>query len=292
MKRVWERLWFPADTALNIAAARVIFALHAIWILLSRDLPAASAFPAEFWAMTPMSWKWRYLVFPGHAGIERAIQAVTIAVLIFVVLGVRPRLSAFVGALLLYHLAPLESLFWTNSPFERGLTTDLLALLTLSAAPCGDALTFSPRRGAHEPADYGWALRLSQFHLATIYLLAGTSKFRRSGIDWINPTNTRRWLLVANQEDHARVFKSIGPWIADHPALCWAMAFGAVAVDLGFVLAVFWKRSRIVVVPMAFAGHMAILFALNIFFINIPQLLVFINWSWLKQRFGRNAVPP
>ena len=70
------------------------------------------------------------------------------------------------------------------------------------------------------------------------------------------------------------------------------MAFGAVAVDLGFVLAVFWKRSRIVVVPMAFAGHMAILFALNIFFINIPQLLVFVDWSWLKQRFERNAVPP
>ena len=36
----WDAFWFTPAPALNLAAARVVFALHAIWILGSRDLAA------------------------------------------------------------------------------------------------------------------------------------------------------------------------------------------------------------------------------------------------------------
>src|SRR5687768_2476084 len=101
--------------------------------------------------------------------------------------------------------------------------------------------------------------------------------------------NQRRWLLAFNQDPQVSVFNSLGPWIAAHPALCWAMGIGAMLIDLGFVAAVFWKRSRVAIVAFALAGHAAILFALNIFFINIPQLLVFVDWEAVGARWRRRA---
>ena len=283
MRKLWERLWFVQESAVNLAAARIIFSLHAIWVLLSHDIAAHSALPAEFWTTTRRIDSWRYLIFPGHVGLEHAIEYVTIALLFAAAIGLAPRLSCFFSGLLLFHLAPLETLFWSPNPYERGLTIDLLVLLTLAVAPCGDALSLTkPRRTS--PDDYGWSLRLVQFHLATIYLLAGLSKLRRVGFHWIDAENQRRWLLVFNQEPQVHVFRSAGPFIASHPTLCWTMGITALLLDLGFVVAVFSKRSRWVIVPLAAAGHLGILFAMNIFFINLPQLLVFVDWHRMRRK--------
>lgn len=85
------------------------------------------------------------------------------------------------------------------------------------------------------------------------------------------------------------MFHSIGPWLADHRPSLWAMGIGAMVIDLGFVLCVFVPRLRKLFVPAAVLGHVGIALALNIFFINVPQLLVFVNWTWLRERFGRRA---
>jgi hypothetical protein len=53
------------------------------------------------------------------------------------------------------------------------------------------------------------------------------------------------------------------------------------------VIAVFSKRSRWVILPVTVAGHIAILLTMNIFFINLPQLLIFLPWSAIAARFSR-----
>ena len=111
------------ETAADLAAARVVLALQALWILLSRDIPALSALPAEFWTDVPPSARWRYLIWEGHAGLERAVRGGGDRRAGGRAAGrARARLLRGRPGLLLYHLAPLETLFFTPSPWAKGLT--------------------------------------------------------------------------------------------------------------------------------------------------------------------------
>src|SRR5215831_2930253 len=123
----WNRAFFSAEPALNLACARVIFAAHALWVLLSRDLPALSALPAEFWLGVHRTDLWRYFIFPGHPGLEYVLQAAAVLTLSLATLGIVPRFACFASALLLYHLAPLETIYWSANPFQRGFTVSVLA---------------------------------------------------------------------------------------------------------------------------------------------------------------------
>ena len=128
----WSTFWYAPASAVNLAAARIVFALHAFWILGSRDLAALSGVPAVFWMGVPTGDRWRYLLFPGHQQLEQGLQWAAFAALGAAALGVWPRVACLCAGLLLYHLAPLETIFWTPNPYERGFTISVLALLTLS----------------------------------------------------------------------------------------------------------------------------------------------------------------
>jgi hypothetical protein len=263
----WERFWHAPEPPLNLAVARVVLALQALWILLSRDLPALSALPASFWAAVPLGARWRYLLWEGHPRLEQVLQAAALLALAGVVLNVGTRACCFVAGLLLYHLAPLETLFFTVSPWARGLTIPVLGLLVFSAVPR------APR------ADQGWALRLVQLFVCQIYFFSGWAKLRAAGPSWASAENIRAWLLLSNQDDQLAVFTAPGLWVADHPLLCGLMGAAALAVDLGFMAALFWRRGRPLLVALVAAFHLGILFTQNYAFLSAPLLLVFIDWS-------------
>ena len=69
----WSGFWFRTGSQYNLAAARIVIAVHALWILVSRDLPAIAGLPEVFWSEVPISRQWRYLAFHGHVDIERLI---------------------------------------------------------------------------------------------------------------------------------------------------------------------------------------------------------------------------
>ena len=50
MRSWWERFWFAPAPAINLAAARLVFSIHSLWMLGSLDLPAISGVPEVFWA--------------------------------------------------------------------------------------------------------------------------------------------------------------------------------------------------------------------------------------------------
>lgn len=268
----WERFWQAPEAPPNLAAARVILAVHALWILLSRDLPALSALPAAFWTAVPDGARWRYLVWEGHPRLEAALQAAALLALLGVVAGVWTRACCFAAGVLLYHLAPLETLFFTASPWARGLTIPVLGLLVLSAAP----------RAPRETD--GWALRLVQLFVAQIYFFSGWAKLRAAGLSWASAANIRAWLLLSNQDDQLAVFTAPGLWIADHPWLCALMGAAALIVDLGFIAALFWRRGRPLLVALAAAFHLGILFTQNYAFLSAPLLLLFVDWDRAMRR--------
>jgi len=291
LRAAWERFWFATESPVNLAAARVLVALQAAWILLSRDIPALSGLPADFWVDVGETARWRYLLWEGHPALESALQAVALLALAGVLLGLGARLCCAAAALLLYHLAPLETLFYTVSPWAKGLTLPVLALLALSLAPCGDALSLrrapAPPR---EPWEYGWSLRLVQLLVAGPYLFSGWSKLMNAGWGWASSANIRAWLLLSNQDDQLAVFRSPGLWLADHPALCLAMGAAGLLFELGFVAAVFWRRSRRLLVPAAAAFHALILVTQNYAFLSAPLLLVYVDWAALARGAGSGAL--
>jgi len=287
-QQLWNRVFFAPASALNLAAARVLFSVHALWVLLSRDLPATSSLPAEFWNNVSQGELLRFLIFPGHPQLEYGLQWLAVVTLIGAAAGIMPRLCCILSALLLYHLAPLETIFWTASPYQRGFTIDVLALFTLSLSPCGDALRVG-RTGPMEPSPiYCWPLRLTQVYLVHTYFFSGYSKLYRVGLSWLDPENLRSWFLLFSQQDQVMrlgpLFNTVGPWIADHWLLCLIAGGYGVLVNLCFVLVLFNSRARWFFVPDAFFFHVLVFLGLSIFWLNTPQLLVFVNWQWLVDR--------
>lgn len=291
LARQWQTFWFTPAPALNLAVARVVFATHALWILGSRDLPALADLPAPFWSTVTPTTSWRFLLWPGHATLEYWLQGLAIVALGAAVCGLWARSACGIAALLLYHLAPLETLYWTPHPFERGFTITVLALFTLACARCADTFALRPRArpALHIPIapEYRWPLQLLQLFLCQIYFFAGYGKLLRSGWEWATADNIRTWLLVFAQQDQVAVFHTLGPWLAEHPWLCFGIGVSALAFDVGFITVLVWPRLKPWLVAMAFLLHVGIVLAMNIAFLNVPQLLIFVDWHALVQRCAR-----
>jgi hypothetical protein len=281
--RLWERVWLREGSPYDLAAARIVFSLHGLWIVLSRDFPAISDLPVVFWRFVPESTRWRYLLFPGHADLEYVVQAVGIGALVAGVLGVAPRISLIGSALVLYHLAPLETIIWNDSAMERGLEVTILALTVLSFSPCADRWSLARRPLSSAPGwHYHWPLALIQLFVVEIYLLSGLHKLHYGGLAWMGYENIRRWMLALSLHEMISVHTALARYIADRPALCVAAGVSTVLLELASPIILIFRRARVVWVPLAAAFHVGILFTVNIFFLNAPQLLVFVNWEWMR----------
>lgn len=293
--QVWTGFWFGPESALNLAFARILVATHALWLLGSRDYAAVSGVPAVFWRPEDAGIRWRYLIVPGHADLERILQVAAGAALAGVILGVAPRVLALVAAVLLYHLGPLEAAIWTAAPIGRGMTVAPAALLVLAAAPCGDAVALGRRRDGAPPLataeDYGWALRLIQLLVVEIYLFSAIGKLERTGLDWGSAEHMRMWLLWFHQDDQSRVFGALGPWLAQSLWMTGAIGLGTLVLEWTMPVALFSRRARLILVPAALLFHVGVLLAMNI---HVPEawlVLVLVDWSAVSRRLRRRSGP-
>ena len=136
--------------------------------------------------------------------------------------------------------------------------------------------------------DYCWPLRLIQIYVAHAYFISGYAKLYRVGPAWLDPDNLRAWFLLFAQQDQTRrasaMFNTVGPWIADHWVLCLVAAAYGVVANLLFISVVFSRRARWFFIPDAVFFHLVVFLSMNIFWLNLPQLLVFVNWDWLMAR--------
>jgi hypothetical protein len=284
----WDRFWFAPGSPRNLAAARITFAAYSLWVLLSRNLAEMSGLPSVFWSKVGASARWRYMDFPGHPGLERTLVWIAALALLGAIVGVLPRLSCFLSGLLLYHLAPLESLIWIPHPYGRGLTISVIALLTLSFSHCGDCWTPLPLRRyklAAQSSDYTWPLRLLQLYVVQIYLFSGYAQVMVVGWKWASASNIRNWMLWCTQNEYLQVFHSLGTWIAARPLACQCVGIGTLLFEFGLITALFSKWARWVLLPLVVLFHLVILFSMNLAFLNVPQLLVFANWDALAAWF-------
>jgi hypothetical protein len=289
----WNSFWFAHASPLNLAMARVLVATQALWVVLSRDFAAISGLPPEFFAGVDAGARWRFLIFPGHPGVEAIIQWVAVLALLGALFGVGTRVSCFVAGILLYHLAPFESIIWLPHPFARGLTLPVVALMILAIARSGDRLALvrprTPREEGSPGLDYSWQLRLIQLLLVQVYLFSAIAKLKRSGLAWVSADNIRRWIVYLVEDPDFAVFHSVGLWIADHPGVAVTVAALTLVLELGFILVLFSSLARRVLVPAAFALHIGIAFSMNLTFVSALLLLIFVNWDWVERRLGMRS---
>jgi len=269
----------------NLAAARVLLAAAALWVVLSRhDLPGILAYPPELWAGVSPERRVRFLMVFG-VGLERALYALLHVALVAAVVGAWPRVACLVSGLLLYHFAPFETIIRTPNPYLRGLTIPCLGLLVVSFSRCGDALAVWPRPPTGPPpsAQYRWPLRLVQVLFCQIYLFAGWSKLFTTGWSWASAENVRGHLLALNQALVAPPSSSWGYAVAAHPLACAALAVAGLALEFAFPLVLFSRTARWVLLPAAALFHAANSILFRIFFQNVPLLLLFVDWESLAR---------
>lgn len=266
----------------------MIVATQALWVVLSRDFAAISGLPPEFFSRVDAGAQWRFLIFPGHPGMEAILQWIAVLALLGALFGVGTRASCFIAGILLYHLAPFESIIWLPHPFARGLTLPVVGLVILSFSRSGDRLALvrpRPPRGAAFPAlDYSWQLRLLQLLLVQVYLFSAIAKLTRSGLAWVSADNIRRWIVYLVEDPEFAVSQTVGLWIADHPGVAFTVAALTMLLELGFVFVLFSAIARRILVPAAFALHIGIALSMNLTFVSALLLLIFVNWDWIGQR--------
>jgi hypothetical protein len=283
LDRIWNAFWFSPGSAIDLAAARILVSATAIWVLLSRDLPALSGVPQAFWSTVRASFQWRYLLFPGHESLERWLQGLALLALVATCFGIFPRIGALVAAVLLVHLTPLE-LFQSVGAFTWSIP--ILGLFFVSASPCGDALSLRPElRISPLGWEYHWPVQAIRVQLCLLYFFSAYSKMWHAGLSWAAPAHMQAWVLGCSQREHP-VFGSFAPWVAQHLWVCGAMGILALAVEFTFPLALISRRARLVLVPVALAMHVGIVLVLNITVFYWPVLLVFLDWQSLAARWG------
>lgn len=278
---LWERLWFRPASPLGLVAARILLSAQALWIVLSRpDLPELRGWPPEFWAFVDPVMRLRFGIVAAPDWLERSLFLALHGMLVATLLGVAPRLAAFLSAVLLYHFAPFEEIL-VGMPYTSfgGLTLPVLGLFILAFAE-------APDRDAGRSPEYRWPLTLLRILFAFSYLFPGLLKLRYSGLGWFTGPNISAW-LIANYG----ITQAPGAlWIASRPAVSWAVALGTMVLELGFVLVVLSRAAALVLVPMAVAFHLGIAWSVRYWFLSLPMLLLYVDWDWLDDRLRRRRL--
>jgi hypothetical protein len=279
VRRAWDDFWFRPAGAANLIAARMLLCAHALWIVLSRpDLPDLAGWPPELLARVDGGLRLRYLILPVAPVFERVAYLALWLALVAGLLGMRPRVSCFVAATLLYHFAPFEAILTSNTgPYLGGLTLSVLGLVAVAVAPAPSLL-------APASADHRWPVVLLRALLGLAYSCAGLAKLRLTGVHWMSAENIEATALLFMTYEARPMWAH---WLVGRPLNAAAVGAGALALDLVFVSAVFSSSAARVLVPIALAANVLAFPMLGLAFLDAPLLLLFVDWESALARMAR-----
>ena len=191
-------------------------------------------------------------------------------------LNIVPRVSSLAASLLLYHFAPFEQLLvWTSFTSLGGLTLPMLALAIFAFAR-------TPRWRDAPSWEYRWPIVLVQLLLSLQYLLPGLVKLHVSGFRWFGPENIAKEttrIAAVWQPDWSQL-------IITNRSIAAGVGAFALAIQLLFPLAVFFRRARWILIPAAFVAHVFRAKMWGLYFLSIPLLLLFVDWNAIFHRLA------
>ncbi|HUF53547.1 MAG TPA: HTTM domain-containing protein [Dehalococcoidia bacterium] len=173
----------------------------------------------------------------------RLLVAATAAGGVAFVAGWKFRVSGPVFALLL-----LWTLTYRNSWGQVFHTENILVLhvLILAMSPAADAFSLDAR-GRAAPGDdarYGWPIRLMCIATVLTYFIAGQTKMRIAGLDWITTDTLRNYVAYDNvrKVELGDIHSPLGAELVRHGWLFPPLAVASLVVELGAPLALLSNR--------------------------------------------------
>jgi hypothetical protein len=289
-RRAWrERL--PRDAALNLAVFRIAVGLLLLSVHEIRTAASWAELPAAL-AVVPRGWGWALASLPPSGTVAHVAQVALVAGAVFGVVGCYARVA--------FACATIAALYLLALPLRSGMPYHYQHLVwfsaLLAASPCADALSVDAwrRRRARGEADgwparaaaYGVPIRIAWLLLGMVFFFPGLWKLRAQGLEWITGDSLRnqmywKWAVIPGLVPPFRIDR--------FPALLHAGAAGVLLLELGFVVAVWWRWSRAVAVAAALLFHAAARAFMGIDFSGLwIAYVVFVDWEALYRRAGGN----
>jgi hypothetical protein len=191
--------------------------------------------------------------------VVRLLVAATAVAGVWFVAGWKYRISGPLFALLL-----LWVMTYRNSWGQVFHTENILVLhvLILGLAPASDAFSVDARGKTVTPDDsrYGWPVRLMCIVTVLTYFIAGETKLRIAGLDWLTTDTLRNYVAYDNlrKVELGDVHSPLGAELVAHGWLFVPLAVLTMAVELGAPLALLGGRVARAWAALAWGFHAGI----------------------------------
>ncbi len=255
VKKAFCDFLFEPSSPLNVALLRIfVFGLvfraacrtQAVWYA---GLPVKMRHPPFGWGFLRES-----VLF--EPDVVALVQRVVIVSSACAALGLFTRVSAPVAA---FSLVAVHAVCTFFEKVNHGFHAPTLCALVLAFAPSGDALSLDRLVAAwrRRPAPvasavYGIPLRACWVLLGTTYLFPGLWKLWFAGDLWISGDQLRFTLL--GRWGHLGRF--VPPFRLDeYPLLLALLGSGTLVFEIGFIFAVFQRKTRVLAAFAAFSFH-------------------------------------
>lgn len=168
-------------------------------------------------------------------------------------------------------------------------------LAVLAFTPCGDLFSLDHwlrrRKTERPPWAYSYSILLMQFLMAWVYFSSALIKLRVAGLRYLSVDNLPALAIFHSLDNlHDTHFK-LAFWLPQVRSYL-PFAVGLVLLwELLFPLAVFWPRSRWLLLGAGILFHLSTLFLMNIFFPHqLALYLIFVDWDAVARRYRRSVV--
>jgi hypothetical protein len=188
---------------------------------------------------------WRWLDQMPSAGVILAVHLVGLVAAVLVLAGRRVRITFPVAWLCFVFL---EGLIDSRVKISHNQVLLILACVPVLLAPA--VASWKDRRTS---VAFGWPVQVALVVVASGYFFTGLGKVLASGWSWVASDNLR-WVLAAGVRSDKPPTDGIAQFVVDHPGVAHVVAFGAIAIELGFILVLVAPRLR----PWFAAGSVAI----------------------------------
>ncbi len=248
----WNRFWFEPSAPTDLGVSRLLFFAGLLGMYWFEDFSAWGRVSRAFWMPLPV-FERLHLAPLGEDHLA-VLQVIWRLSLLTSAIGLQTAASMWVAFVLGFYLLGLPHNFGHTFHFDALL---VIAMGVLACSRAGDAMSVDARLAGRHRApsgDYTWPVRTIWVAMALVFFAAGLAKLRYGGLAWIFSQNMSIVLTrAAYHVSDADPITGAGLWLASHPWLSHAVAAMTVVIELGFAIALFSRRARLVMVPAAFA---------------------------------------
>ncbi|MBM3671146.1 MAG: hypothetical protein FJW86_02995 [Actinobacteria bacterium] len=197
------------------------------------------------------------------------------------------------GRRIAYVVAWVVFLLLATLPASRGKIWHRDLLLIWGSAPLLFAPTDGSWRDRRTTRRAGFAVNSSIAFLSVAYFCTGFQKLKASGLEWIFSDNLQWALYWGRVRGDPPPWRELAFFIADRPWLSQLSAAFIVAFEVGFILVLFFPKTRPAFIVAAWMFHVGtyLMLGLDYWFYAFVVTLVLVDWPRIAERVRRQPVP-